>query len=351
MKKYFIGIDFSKKTFDATMIKEYEDHIEELGYHQFDNDEKGFRNFYSWAKNIAPKGTMSQWLLCGETTGRYSFDLSEWAYNKGLDIWIEDAYSIKHSLGLARGKNDKLDSRRIAEFAQQKKLKARLYKPLEGTLKQLKVLLRRRQNLDTCRKAMLNAISEDKDLFGGDTAIKDIYDKIDEVAQEIKDLESLIQDRMDVMAKKDPLLITNYSIVRSVHGVGVINGIAFMVYTENFRKYPTANKMATAWGVAPFKDDSGTEHKPAHVSYFHNHWLNGLLTCAANRAIQFDDKMRSYFDRLIEKGKPKGVAYNNVKSKMIHIIYTMVKNQTMYDEDYDVNKNDKSRERDAKVLN
>lgn len=123
MKKYFIGIDFSKKTFDATMIKEYEDHIEELGYHQFDNDEKGFRNFYSWAKNIAPKGTMSQWLLCGETTGRYSFDLSEWAYNKGLDIWIEDAYSIKHSLGLARGKNDKLDSRRIAEFAQQKNLR------------------------------------------------------------------------------------------------------------------------------------------------------------------------------------------------------------------------------------
>ena len=46
MKKYFIGIDFSKKTFDVTMLREYDDHNEDLGYKQFDNNNKGYHDFY-----------------------------------------------------------------------------------------------------------------------------------------------------------------------------------------------------------------------------------------------------------------------------------------------------------------
>lgn len=207
-----------------------------------------------------PKGIRSQWLLCVETTSIYSEGLAQWAYYKGLDIWIENAYSIKHSLGLTRGKDDRLDSRRIATYAQEKKRKARLYKPLEGTLKELKVLLRRRQNLDSCRKAILNAVEEDKEMYGNDSAIKDIYDKIEEIAADIKDVENQIQERMDTMARTSPELVKNYTIVRSAHGIGVINGIAFLVYTDNFKKFETANQMATAWGVAPFKKESGTTY-------------------------------------------------------------------------------------------
>lgn len=352
MKKYFIGIDFSKKTFDVTMLREYDDHNEDLGYKQFDNNNKGYHDFYRWARDTAAKGTKSQWLLCGETTGCYSEGLAEWAYKKGLDIWIENAYSIKHSLGLTRGKNDKLDSKRIATYAQEKKRKARLYKPLEGTLKELRVLLRRRQNLDSCRKAMLNAIKEDKEMYGDDDAIKDIYEKIDEIAADIKDVEDQIQERMDTMARTEPEMANNYAIVRSTHGIGVINGIAFLVYTDNFTKFQTANEMATAWGVAPFNKNSGTTiHTPGHVSFFCNHWLKGLLTCAANRAIQYDNKISNYYNRLIKKGKKKGVAYNNVKNKMIHIVFTMVKKQTMHDENYDVNKKDKNTKGETQTLN
>lgn len=352
MKKIFIGIDFSKKTFDATMLRECDDHNEELGYKQFDNTRKGYKDFYRWARSTAPKGTRAEWLLCGETTGIYSEGLAQWAYSKGLDIWIENAYSIKHSLGLTRGKDDRLDSRRIATYAQEKKRKARLYKPLEGTLRALRVLLRKRQNLDSCRRAMLNAVEEDKEMYGDDNAIKDIYDKIEEIAADLKDIENQIQERMDTMAKSSTELVRNYTIVRSAHGIGVINGIAFLVYTDNFRKFDTANQMATAWGVAPFKKESGTSiHTPGHVSFYCNHWLKALLTCGATRAVQYDDKIGSYYNRLIKEGKNKGVAYNNVKSKMIHIVFTMVKNQTMYDENYDVNKKDKNIKGVTKMLN
>ena len=51
-----------------------------------------------------------EWLFCGEDTGSCSIGLSKWLYGKGYDIWIENAYAIKHSSGIQRVKNDKADS-------------------------------------------------------------------------------------------------------------------------------------------------------------------------------------------------------------------------------------------------
>lgn len=352
MKNIFIGVDFSKKTFDVTMIKELDDDNEELGYGQFENKEKGYRAFYKWAKKTAPKGSMQDWLICGETTGVYSEGLATWAYNKGLDVWIENAYSIKHSLGLTRGKDDKLDSRLIATYAQEKKRKAHLYKPLEGTLKELKALLRKRQLLVTCRNAMKNCISEDKELYGNDAVLKDVYRKIDKEADKIKDIERMIQNKMTELACCDETLCKNFAIVHSFCGIGEINAVAMLVYTNNFKKFDTPNQMATAWGVAPFSKQSGTSiHTPAHVSPFCNHWLKGILTCAANAAVVHNEKISVYYDKLIERGKKKGVALNNVKSKMIHILFTMVKDQTMYDPNYDVKKNEIKQREVAEMLN
>lgn len=352
MKNIFIGVDFSKKVFDVTMLREMEDSNEELGYSQFENKEKGFRAFYKWAKKTAPKGSQAQWLICGETSGVYNVRFAEWAYSKGLDVWIENAYAIKHSLGLSRGKDDKLDSLRIATYAQEKKRKARLYKPLEGTLKELQVLLRRRQLLDTCRKAMQNAVHEDQLAYSDDQVLKAVYRKITKIAEEIMDIENEIQRKMVSLACHDATLCRNYAIVHSFCGIGDINTIAMLVYTDNFHKFDTANQMATAWGVAPFHKQSGSSvNTPAHVSFYCNHWLKGILTCAARSAITNNDKIGGYFARMIEKGKTKGVAYNNVKSKMIHIVFTMVQNRTEYDPAYDVKKKDKNIKGEAKVLN
>lgn len=341
MKNIFIGVDFSKKTFDATMIREGEEENVVLGYSKFDNNEKGYKHFLCWAKKTAHNDALSEWLVCGENTGFYSMGLADWTYEHQMDIWIENAYSIKHSLGLTRGKNDKLDSLRIATFAQEKKLKAHLYKPLQQTLSELKTMIRRRQILDTARKAILNGVKEFEEMFAPTGEIEKLDNKLKEVAKSIKDLENDIERLMAKLCQEDPEIWMNYCIVHSVKGIGTINTVAMLVYTANFTKYATANKMATAWGVAPFKDDSGTSlHAPARVSSFCNHWLKGLLTCSAVIAVQTDSKMSAYYHKLIERGKQRGVALNNVKSKLIHIVFAMVKNQTMYDPDYDVKKKD-----------
>ena len=129
MKKVFIGIDFSKQKFDATVIKA--EGITEISvrvHSSFTNAVKGYREFLRWVKENASQTDISEWLFCGEDTGIYSVPLSKHLYGKGYDIWIEDAYRIKHSVGIQRAKSDKADSANTAEYAMRQQDKAKLYK-------------------------------------------------------------------------------------------------------------------------------------------------------------------------------------------------------------------------------
>ena len=96
--------------------------------------QKGYRQFFKWVKTDTDKSVENEWLFCGEDTGSWSLGLSKWLYGKGLDIWIENAYSIKHSSGIQRVKSDKADSSMIAEYAWRHQDKAVLFEPLSESL-------------------------------------------------------------------------------------------------------------------------------------------------------------------------------------------------------------------------
>ncbi|MBQ9509839.1 MAG: IS110 family transposase, partial [Bacteroidales bacterium] len=60
-----------------------------------------------------------------------------------------------------------------------------------------------------------------------------------------------------------------------------------------------------------------------------------LLTQAALASIQFCTQMAIYYLRLVEAGKKKPVAVNNVKNKLLHTITAMVRKQEMYNPNHD----------------
>ena len=121
MKKFCIGIDIAKKTFDATAIfVESIDSLNEVGYRQFENCPSGFRALVSWAKKLCKQcnGKLSEdGLFCMETTGGYDRQICMYLHDKGQNVWRESALQIHRSSGFRRGKNDKADSRNISEYA------------------------------------------------------------------------------------------------------------------------------------------------------------------------------------------------------------------------------------------
>lgn len=74
MKKFFVGIGFSKESFDATLLR-----ADALGrplHRQFRNSLPDYPRFLRWAIRLSGSPDLSSVLFCGEDTGLYSFPLS-----------------------------------------------------------------------------------------------------------------------------------------------------------------------------------------------------------------------------------------------------------------------------------
>ena len=65
-----------------------------------------------------------------EATGLYCHTLTEQFSLRAAAIWIENSVQIKRSMGIARGKNDKIDAIRIAQYAAKNIDRIRLWKPM-----------------------------------------------------------------------------------------------------------------------------------------------------------------------------------------------------------------------------
>ena len=102
--KYYeaLGIDVSKKTIDANL------HLN--GAHRtFTNSAKGFKSLLAWSEKMTGF-ELKQILICFEHTGLYSLPLAVFLDKQQLCFCMVPALEIKRSLGIVRGKNDKVDS-------------------------------------------------------------------------------------------------------------------------------------------------------------------------------------------------------------------------------------------------
>ena len=335
MKKFFIGIDFAKEKLDAAIIEACG--LKEFGVRQFgtfSNDKKGYRQFLKWVRGIAGPAAESECLFCGEDTGSCSLGLSKWLYGKGYDIWIENAYVIKHSNGIQRIKTDRADASMIAEYAWRHQDKAALFEPLSDSLAQLREVFLYRHKL-VQQRVSIDVRRQDKEASDKTKALSFINRKskhlIAELDKAIKECDAMIDRIID----SDEELRENYAIVTSIKGVARQNGACLLIFTNNFKRFDLdARKIACYYGVAPFAKESGTSvHSPARTSHFANKLIKSLLSQAAQIAKIFNPEIKEYYDRLIKRGKKHAVAMNNVKNKILRIIVALVRKKTLYDPD------------------
>ena len=147
----FIGVDISKNMPDAAI---YPAKDKKLDFLHFDNTQKGLGEMMTWLKRRGVKP--SEMVICAEHTGVYTNPLIAFADKKGLALSLNSPLDIKHSMGIARGKNDAVDAGRIAEYAHNHRDKLRLYeKPSEAIMKLQYLLTERRQYMRQ-RTALIN---------------------------------------------------------------------------------------------------------------------------------------------------------------------------------------------------
>ncbi len=107
--KNIVGIDISKGVIDVVLYSTQ-------SHRQFCNSVKGFQELIPWIESRC-SFTKRNILFCLEYTGIFSYQLSLFLSQKEFFFSIVSGLEVKRSLGITRGKNDKIDAKRITEYA------------------------------------------------------------------------------------------------------------------------------------------------------------------------------------------------------------------------------------------
>ena len=321
----FIGVDISKNTLDAAI---YPAKDKKLDFLHFDNTQKGLGEMMTWLKRRGVKP--SEMIICAEHTGVYTNPLIAFADKKGLALSLNSPLDIKHSMGIARGKNDAVDAGRIAEYAHNHRDKLRLYeKPSEAIMKLQYLLTERRQYMRQ-RTALINLNSA-----MGKYETCEARTRNESAIHHCEKLVKKVEEQMMAVLCTDPDVKRNFDLVSSVKGIGLINAINTVVYTNNFKAFDTPRRYACYIGVAPFDHTSGTSVKGrTQVSKICRTQQKAELSMAARSAVIHDPGLKRYYQRKMkEKGGGKdvhGIVLNAVKFKLILRMFAVVKSGQPY---------------------
>lgn len=311
------GIDISNTTLDICVTNQQ-------GQHSFviANDVKSINKFFSRYKEP---------LIIGmENTGRYNWALYEALKESTHRVFVVSPLHLKKSMGLVRGKNDKIDAIRIAAFIQKNHHELPQWKPSSQAIQKLKVLLTERNNRVKARRQLLKQqydyakmrhLGIDKSLTALNKQQLDLLDK------QLR----LIESEIDGLIKSDEQMHRQAKLIRSVPGAGKVLCWMMLAKTEAFTTITEPRKMACYSGVVPFSHQSGTSIRGRdRISNYADKALKTTLHLAAMSAIRLKNELRIYYQRKVDEGKNKMSALNAVRNKIVHRIFAVIKNQMPY---------------------
>ena len=144
MKKLIIGIDISAETLDICLKTDLEEKHEVI-----ENEISVIKKFFKSFK------IYEEVVVAMENTGRYNWNLYEVLEHFEFKVYVINPLHLKKSLGLSRGKNDKIDASRIAHFIERNSGDIELWKPSSESMKKLKVLLTERKSKVKLKSSLL----------------------------------------------------------------------------------------------------------------------------------------------------------------------------------------------------
>ena len=325
-KKFTIGVDVSKNTLDI--------HCAELNQHtKITNDLEGFKCFLKFCKCY--QISISDTFVVMEYTRGYEFRFIQFLESKAIAYVRIPGLAIKKSMGIVRGKTDKIDAFRIAQFGEEKYKQLEPAKPINKSIVALKNLLTFRKGLVRNLATYKGSTKERKHMYeisNADIIIKSSNKLIKQLEAEIEVLNEAILN----VIKADQALLANYVLVTSIKGIGFVNAAMTIAYTENFTCFKDARAYAVYVGVVPFEYSSGTSiNGRRRVSPIANKELKQELCQAARSALQWDMEMKIYGARLKDK-KHYLIILNNIKFKLILRMFSVVKKGELYVDRYKI---------------
>lgn len=318
----FIGIDISKLSFDVALLTNntyYNRH--------FDNNKSGFHLLLKWVNsfNEIP-------LFCLEATGIYGLALAKCLYYQQHNVIVANPLQTHAfaKMEMSRNKTDKADAQSIARYCQhldhQGNMAKVLYIPKDAEFERVQFLVTRLDQLTKMRSQENNRldVSLDKAAARSVKAMRTYIDK--QLA--------IIRKEIAKIVKHNESLNKQVELLTSIAGLGDKTAWVILAYIGDVSLFNNAKQISSYAGLNPRIEQSGSSINRTSLSKMGCAKLRKSLYMPAIVAIRFNPLLKTFYEKLVAKGKPKKVALIAVMRKLLVLAYGVLKSGKPFDLNY-----------------
>lgn len=237
---------------------------------------------------------------------------------------------IKRSTGITRGKADKIDAKRIALYAYEKRERIIPATQTPEELVALKRLLSLRERMVKQRAGYKASYKEQSEILSGKEnklLLKAQKSIIKALTSEI----DVLNKELETIILKNSELKRQYNLITSIKCVGPQTALHLIITTEGFRKFKNWRKYASYCGTAPFPNSSGSSLRGrTRVSNLANKKIKSLLDLCAKSSLQYNEEIKSYYQNRILEGKDKRSTINVIRNKILARIFAVINRESPY---------------------
>lgn len=326
--KQCVGIDVSKDTLEVVFKEKTSNTVKIKGSSKFDNTSVGFTHLLEWCNKRERVENVAYVL---EATGIYHEDVLYYLFDKGKKVSVELPQRIKYyakSKGV-KTKNDLIDSGVIADYGLERELKA--WHPPGKGFKSLRDLSREHNTLMGSRSEAMNRLhaanhSHDKNPRVTERLQRTIEFCTSQLEEIEKDIKTVVNADRELCAKIKK--------VATIKGVALMTVVKVIAETGGFYLFQNINQLISYAGLDVVENQSGNHKGKTRISKKGNADLRTALYMPSLSAIRYNQKMKSFNERIMHTHKYKKQGIVAVMRKLLILIYTLWKKDQEFIPDY-----------------
>ena len=325
-----VGIDISKETLAVCIVMMYENlSVKVKGSKTFANNKSGFKQILTWvlSKRI-PEIRLS---FTMEPTGVYYENLAYFLYAKNEIIHIVLPIRAKRYAESLPGdsKTDKLDAKVLGRMGVERKLdvwqiETPIYKDIKQLTRERDALIKERTNVKNRLHALLHSANPYK------KSLRRLKSLIKYLDKQVKIVEENIQE----LVTNDEWLNKKVKQITSIPGVGLLTAVIVIAETNGFALIKSIKQLVSYAGLDVKIRESGAWKGKSKISKKGNVHIRKALYFPAYTNMKHSNNYLRLYSRIFAKKQKSLIAATATQKKLLGLIYTLWKNETVYVENY-----------------
>jgi transposase len=332
--KQNVGVDISKSTFDVRFVELDENHeVKYKRYKKFQNSIEGIKSFTQWCDqqlNINNKLHITM-----EATGVYYESL---AYTMSEDdrfvvhvVLPNMAKKYFESLN-TKNKTDKIDAKNLGLLGIERDL--RIFKPKSHIYIHLRKLSREKEQLTDERSGIKNQRhAETHSKFPLKKTITRYNNRIKYIDNQIL----AVDNDIIKLVSKDEYVSNKVKKIKTIPGVGFHTIVGIIAETGGFETFTSIKQLTSYSGMDVQIMESGQWKGKSRISKRGNSHIRRLLYMPTLSTVRCAQKHKKKYERINEGKTHKMTGVIAIQRSLLGLIYTLWKNDTEYDDNYDAN--------------